>query len=211
MIFSENNQHIQDAMDTDRPDEKRFDPQEAQVFLNENRYDDAVKMAEARLAQVPGDVEATIVLCQGLLRLGKLDRLRELLKEVDDTIGRLSQVYQQLGTLCGKSGLNAESLNFFNKYNTLTAALSPEENWHLPEATVNDQVEEADVEGKGDISPEFYTITLADLYTQQGHYAMAKEVLEVILAKEPDDAQVSRKLAELAKLMTGDDSRPATL
>jgi len=211
MIFSENNQHIQDAMDTDRPDEKRFDPQEAQVFLNENRYDDAVKMAEARLAQVPGDVEATIVLCQGLLRLGKLDRLGELLKEVDDTIGRLSQVYQQLGTLCGKSGLNAESLNFFNKYNTLTAALSPEENWRLPEAAVNVQVEEADVEEKGDISPEFYTITLADLYTQQGHYAMAKEVLEVILAKEPDDAQVSRKLAELAKLMTGDDSRPATL
>ena len=173
MIFSENNQHIQDPMDTDRPDEKRFDPQEAQVFLNENRYDDAVKMAEARLAQVPGDVEATIILCQGLLRLGKLDRLRDLLKEVDDTIGRLSQVYQQLGTLCGKSGLNAESLNFFHKYNALTVALSPEENWRLPETTVNVEVEEADVEEKGEISPEFYTITLADLYTQQGHYAMA--------------------------------------
>lgn len=198
-------------MNTDRPDEKRFDSQEAQVFLNENRYDDAVKMAEARLAQVPGDVEATIVLCQGLLRLGKLDRLRELLKEVDDTIGRLSQVYEQLGTLCGKSGLHAESLNFFHKYNALTAALSPEENWRLPDATVNVQVEEADVEEKGGISSEFYTLTLADLYTQQGHYAMAKEVLEVILAKEPDDAQASRKLAELAKLMTGDGSRPATV
>ena len=192
-------------MDTDRPDEKRFDPQEAQVFLNENRYDDAVKMAEARLAQVPGDVEATIILCQGLLRLGKLDRLRDLLKEVDDTIGRLSQVYQQLGTLCGKSGLNAESLNFFHKYNALTVALSPEENWRLPETTVNVEVEEADVEEKGEISPEFSTITLADLYTQQGHYAMAKKVLEVILAKEPEDAQVSRKLAELANLMTGGD------
>jgi len=192
-------------MDTDRPDEKRFDPQEAQVFLNENRYDDAVKMAEAQLAQVPGDVEATIILCQGLLRLGKLDRLRELLKEVDDTIGRLSQVYQQLGTLCGKSGLHAESLNFFHKYNALTVALSPEENWRLPETTVNIEVEEADVEEKGEISPEFYTVTLADLYTQQGHYAMAKKVLEVILAKEPGDAQVSRKLAELANLMTGGD------
>ncbi len=192
-------------MDTDRPDEKRFDPQEAQVFLNENRYDDAVKMAEAQLAQVPGDVEATIILCQGLLRLGKLDRLRELLKEVDDTIGRLSQVYQQLGTLCGKSGLHAESLNFFHKYNALTVALSPEENWRLPETTVNIEVEEADVEEKGEISPEFYTVTLADLYTQQGHYAMAKKVLEVILAKEPGDAQVSRKLAEFANLMTGGD------
>jgi len=205
MIFLGNNQHIKDPTDMDRPDEKCFDPQEAQGFLNENRYDDAVKMAETWLAQVPGDVEATSILCQGVLRLGKLDRLHELLKEVDSTIGRLSQVYRQLGTLCGKSGLNAESLKFFHKYNALTAALSPEESRLLPETTVNVSVEEADVEEKGEISPEFYTITLADLYTQQGHYAMAKEVLEVILAKKPDDVQVSRKLAELANLMTGGD------
>jgi len=193
-------------MTTDHPEEKIFDPAQAQICLNENRYDEAVKMAEARLAQVPGDVEAMIILCQGLLRLGKLDRLRELLKEVDDSIGRLSQVYQQLGILCGKSGLNAESLNFFHKYNALIAALSPERNWRLPEATaVVEAEEDNDIEEKEEISPEFYTITLADLYTQQGHYAMAKEVLEVILAKEPGNAQVSRKLSELAKLMTGDD------
>lgn len=193
-------------MTTDHPEEKLFDLKQAQVCLDENRYDEAVKMAEVRLTQVPGDVEAMVILCQGLLRLGKLDRLSELLKEVDNMIGRLSQVYRQLGTLCGQSGLNAESLNFFHKYNALTAALSPEGNWCLPEATAEVEDEEGSgIEVKAEISPEFYTITLADLYIQQGHYAMAKDVLEVILAKEPENAQVSRKLAEMAKLMTEDD------
>lgn len=193
-------------MITEHPEKQVFNPEQAQACIDENRSDEAVKMAEVRLAAAPGDVEATIILCQGLLRLGKLDRLHELLTEVDKTIGRLSQVYQQLGTLCGKSGLNAESLNFFHKYHALVAALSPEGNWRLPEATGNLADEEGEsAEAEGEISPEFYTTTLAELYIQQGHYAMAKEVLEVILAKEPSNEQASRKLADLAKLMTVDD------
>lgn len=199
-------QPIQVSMITEYPEKQVFSPEQAQACLDENRYDEAVKMAEVRLEEAPGDVEAMIILCQGLLRLGKLDRLRALLAEVDETIGRLSQVYQQLGTLCGKSGLNVEALNFLHKYNALAAALSPEGNWRLPEATgdLADEEEES-VEAGGEISPEFYTTTLADLYIQQGHHAMAKEVLEVILAKEPANEQVSRKLADLAKLMTVDD------
>jgi tetratricopeptide (TPR) repeat protein len=184
----------------------------AQVCLDENRYEEAVKMAETCLERSPGDVEAIIILCQGLLRLGKLDRLQGLLREVDETIGRLSRVYLRLGELCQKSGLNAEYINFIHKYHALAAAISPERNGHVPEAPLavadDDGVSE---EETTDISPEFHTLTLADLYIKQGHLAEAKEVLESILVNEPGNEQVSKKLTELDKLMTVTDVtvRPA--
>ncbi len=160
-------------------------------------------MAEDWLAQSPGDVEAIIILGQGLLRLGRLERLQVLLGEVDETIGRLSRVYLRLGELCQKSGLNAESLNFFNKYNKLASAISPEANGRLSERTIDvDDDEGESGEESGDISPEFYTVTLADLYVRQGHLSSAREVLAAILTKEPGNDQASTKLTELDNMMT---------
>jgi uncharacterized protein HemY len=196
-------------MNADDTKETAFDSQQAQSCLDENRHEEAVRMAEARLAQSPGDVEAMIILSQGLLRLGKLERLHGLLREVDETIGRLSQVYLRLGALCGKSGLHAESLNFYHKYNTLDAAISPEDNSLLPEMPVEATDDEGESgEEPGDISPEFYTITLADLYLRQGHLPLAREVLEAILTKEPENEQASTKLAALDNLMTVGEVNP---
>ncbi|MBN1546782.1 MAG: hypothetical protein JW902_09000, partial [Syntrophaceae bacterium] len=83
--------------------EETFDPTSAQALLDENRHEEAVKMAEERLEQVPEDIDAKIILCQGLLRLGKLERLQMLLRDVDETICRLSRVYLRLGELCRNS------------------------------------------------------------------------------------------------------------
>lgn len=190
-------------MNADDTNDISADLKQAQICLDENRHEEAVKMAEAWRAKSPGDVEAIIMLCQGLLRLGRLERLQGLLREVDETIGGLSRVYLRLGELCRISGLSAESANFMNKYNALTAAISPEGNGRLPDATsevVND--EEVTEDETVDISPEFYTVTLADLYIRQGHLAQAREVLASILAKEPGNEQASTKLTELDNLMT---------
>jgi Tfp pilus assembly protein FimV len=42
--------------------------------------------------------------------------------------------------------------------------------------------------------PEFYTVTLADLYIKQGHFKMAAEVLEKILEEEPENVLARTKL-----------------
>jgi predicted Zn-dependent protease len=206
MHYPWKNQQIRVPMNTDGVTERVFDGKQAQTCLDENRYEEAVKMAEARLAESPGDVEALIILCQGFLRLGKLDRLQILLQEVDERILRLSQVYLRLGELCGKSGLNAESLNFFHKYNTLAAGISPKENGYLPEEPLAiSEDDDASEDETTDISSEFYTMTLADLYIRQGHPAQARDVLQSIMANEPENEQVLAKLAELDKLMTISD------
>ena len=41
--------------------------------------------------------------------------------------------------------------------------------------------------------PDFYTITLADLYIKQGHLKMAAEVLKEIIRKEPANIQARAK------------------
>jgi hypothetical protein len=193
-------------MNTDGITETVFDWKQAQACLEDNRYEEAVKMAEARLVVSPGDVEALIILCQGFLRLGKLDRLQILLQEVDERILRLSKVYLCLGELCGKSGLNAESLNFFHKYNTLAVAISHKEIGHLPDAPLEIADDDDVIEDETtDISPEFYTMTLADLYIRQGHLAHARDVLQSILANEPENEQASIQLKELKKLMSVGD------
>jgi len=189
--------------------ETAFNIKQAQTCLDENRFGDAVEMAETWLARVPEDVEAKIILSQGLLRLGKLDRLRDLLGEVDEKIGRLSLVYLRLGELCRKSGLNTEADNFLGKYNTLSAVLSPDEKQLFTDAPFEGGGdEEAGREEAGDIYPEFYTVTLADLYVRQGHLTLARNVLETILTKEPGNEQASMKLTELVKLLTVPEAVP---
>ncbi|MDX9746272.1 MAG: tetratricopeptide repeat protein [Syntrophales bacterium] len=191
-------------MTTDHPEKKPFDSLLARTCLSENRLDEAVKMAEVRLVQAPGDVEAILILCQGLLRMGKFERLRDLMNEVDAAIGRFSQVYHQLGTLCEKAGLNKESLNFFQKHNALSEALASCGN-RFSQGEAGSRLEKGHEAGDagGVMPPEFQTVTLADLYAQQGHYDMARKVLEGILTREPSNEQASNKLAELAKRMTG--------
>jgi predicted Zn-dependent protease len=188
-----------------------FDAKRAQAFLDENRFGDAVGMAEARLVRVPDDVEATIILSQGLLRMGKLDRLRDLLKEIDEKIGRLSLVYLRLGELCRKSGLNAEADNFLSKYNALLSTILPDEK--RPQADVfaaggMDGATEG--ENADDIYPEFYTVTLADLYIRQGHPALARNVLTAILEKEPGNELAFMKLTEVDQLLTMDGAGPGS-
>jgi len=184
-------------------EEATFNVKRAQACLDDNRFAEAVEMAEARLTCMPEDVDAKIILSQGLLRLGKLERLRELLKGIDERIGRLSLVYLRLGELCQQSGLNAEADNFLGKYNTLAAVLSPDEKQPPAEVPLeSNEGNGVEPEEAGDIYPEFYTVTLADLYIRQGHLTLARKVLETILLKEPGNEQASIKLTELDKLLT---------
>jgi predicted Zn-dependent protease len=175
---------------------------EAWDYLAENRPADAVEMADAWLTHNPRNVEAKIILSQGLLRMGKLERLHQLLGDVDNEIKQLSLLYLRLGELCRQSGLHAEAEKFYKKYNALKKALSladvpPEE------TTSREEYPDEDVE---DVSPEFHTVTLADLYLSQGHFDRARTVLNDIISRDPGNKDAVKKLAEINKMMTLSDN-----
>ena len=177
---------------------------EAWDCLAENRPADAVQMADAWLAHHPRNPEAKIILSQGLLRMGKLERLHQLLRNVDYEIEQLSLTYHHLGELCRQSGLSAESERFCKKYDSIKKALSfadvvlSEEEIIVYKEDKTEDVEEDPIE---DIYPEFHTVTLADLYIAQGHFERAKAVLDDILSRDPKNEEAAIKLAEANKTM----------
>lgn len=178
---------------------------EAWDCLAENRPADAVQMADAWLVHHPQNAEAKIILSQGLLRMGKLERLHQLLRDVDREIEQLSLTYLRLGELCRQSGLYTEGERFHKKYDSIKKALSfvdvvlSEE-----EIMTHGEFQEEDTEENTTdvIYPEFHTVTLADLYMAQGHFERAKAVLDNILSRDPENEEAARKLTEAKKTMT---------
>jgi len=180
---------------------------EAWNCLAENRPADAVQMADAWLAHHPQNAEAKIILSQGLLRMGKLERLHQLLRDVDREIEQLSLTYLRLGELCRQSGLYAESERFQKKYDFIKKALSfvdvvlsEEEVMACGERQENDN--DAENDAIDATYTEFHTVTLADLYMAQGHFERARAVLDDILSRDPENEEAARKLAEAKKTMT---------
>lgn len=178
---------------------------EAWDCLAENRPADAVQMAEAWLTHHPQNTEAKLILSQGLLRMGKLERLYQLLRDVDHEIEQLSLTYLHLGELCRQSGLHAESERFCKKYDSIKKALSFADvlsEGEIITHKITPQEKDAEEGAIETIYPEFHTITLADLYMAQGHFERAKAVLADILSRDPENEEAVKKLAEANKALS---------
>ena len=50
------------------------------------------------------------------------------------------------------------------------------------------------------ISSDLYTLTLAELYIRQNHQDMAREVLNAILQKEPDNRKAAAMIRDLDRI-----------
>jgi len=66
--------------------------------------------------KVPDDAEARVILCQAWTRMGKLDKVKKLLQEVDEAIYGMSMIYAKMGDICQRSGLNQEAITFYRKF-----------------------------------------------------------------------------------------------
>jgi len=183
-----------------------------QAYLDKGFYQEALDLAEDWLKRYPGDAEANIVCCHAWMRMGKLDRVDELLNGVQATILKLSRIYSFMGDICLESGLSLEAIRFFRKF----LSINPESNEadavskklrfltseaaETPLLSVDDEPEESDDE-IGDVASDFHTITLADLYVKQGHLQMAVDVLREILRKDADNHQAADRLQEVMAMM----------
>lgn len=164
--------------------------------FQQNSYQAVIQLAGERLALHPHDVDATIALCHAWIKSGHLEEAMAILVEVEEKIIRSAEIYLSLGDICSRAGLLEESFRYYKRF----LAINP----HSPKAArIRDlissdagfremkEVHEEQVEEEP--SPQFYTLTLADLYISQGHLEMAGQVLEVILTRENErDAALQR-------------------
>ncbi len=187
-------------MNNINPEENRLTfLSEAEIFLQESKLPEALNLAESRLKIFPLDVDARVVAAKALISMGKVEETRNILHEIEEIISGLSFFYIRMGDLYGEKGFYRDAAICYEKF----ISLNPNSDrareivekisfLEQEEPRITEPDETADHETI--LKPDFYTVTLANLYIKQGHFKMAAEVLEKILEYEPDNALVRTKL-----------------
>jgi tetratricopeptide (TPR) repeat protein len=171
---------------------------QAKDLLQHNMFSEALSLAEARLVRLPLDVDARVIVGNVFIGMGRVDEARDVLREVEEIISGLSLIYVRMGDIYGEKGFYRDAVICYQKYISLNP--TPEKTKEVigkidlleQEEPLITDIDSTDNENTP--KPEFYTVTLADLYIKQGHFKMAAEVLEKILEKEPENVLARAKL-----------------
>lgn len=166
--------------------------------LHQKMMPEALKMAEERLSMHPLDIDARAFLNFVLIEMGRIEESRDILHGLEKDIIRLSFIYLRAADAYREKELNHDAILCYQKF----LSLNPfsEHTLEITEKIVllqeeNPLADEVDESGSADMPiPEFYTITLADLYIKQGHLKMAADVLTEIIRRDPVNVQARAKL-----------------
>jgi tetratricopeptide (TPR) repeat protein len=174
-------------------------------LLNQGRLQEALSSAEERLSRLPLDVDARAFIHLTLIEMGRIEESRDILHKLEKDVAKLALVYLRAADAYRKKGLNQDTVLCYQKF--LSFNPLSEQSPEVAEQIVLLQKEEPladEVDESGDADmpkPEFYTITLADLYIKQGHWKMAAEILTEIIRREPVNAQARAKLDTVKALL----------
>ena len=185
--------------------------EETEAFLEKDDFQAALDLAALRIQRLPGDPDARIAICRVRILQGRLDEAGEMLHETEDLIASLSQIYRSMGDLFLEKGMPESAQTYYRRF----ISLNPD----TPEALeIAERLENIakprETEGKAETEEEetsripegFLTVTLAELYIRQGHLQMAKEILEAILLKDPQQERAAERLREVTKTLCAEGS-----
>jgi tetratricopeptide (TPR) repeat protein len=197
------------------PDGKMRFLSRVEALLEQRMFDLAQELAAERLGRLPDDVDARVAMCKIWTRMGRLERVEEILRDVEDRITDWSRLYAAMGDLCRESGLQKEAVRFYRRF----LVLHPQGPAHQTVAEKLDRLMDAGAaalltededhyEQIADIAPDFHTMTLAELYLRQNQTEMARNVLKEIILRQPDHPEAAIRLREIEARLTEPQSDP---
>jgi tetratricopeptide (TPR) repeat protein len=172
---------------------------QAHGYMGNGQYPLSLNLAKERLIANPEDIPATVIACQSCLGMGNIEEARNFLARLDAVNGELSQLFKNFGDAYLKQGDEGQARFFYDK----SAALSPDDGdyaealWPVDDSSEDDGIQDR----SPDLSTDFQTLTMADLYIRQGHHEGAREILAAILARDPNHKEARQQLDELQKLL----------
>lgn len=171
---------------------------ELESFLRQKKLQEALSMAEERLSRLPLDVDARAFINLTLIEMGKIEESRDILLRLEKDFAKLAFVYLRAADAYQEKGLNQDAVLCYQKFLSLNPLSEHSREVAEKIALLQEEeplADEVDESGEADMpKPEFYTITLADLYVQQGHLKMAEDVLAEIIRRDPVNTQARAKL-----------------
>ena len=177
---------------------------EAETLLEQNKFPDALTLAQERLRLMPADADAYVIAASALIGMGRSDEARDVLKDVGMIISEFSFFYDRVGDVYRKSGFHQDAAFCYEKFLSLHPG-AEDARMVIEKMTLLDQedhpVNEIDVIDENIPESELFTVTLADLYIRQGHFPEARKILEEIINKEPQNVQAAKKLDMLRKAL----------
>ena len=185
----------------------------AGAYLDQDLSDMAIALAKERLGNFPGDVDARIILGSSLINTGKMDEALEVLRSVEDDIIKWSSVFKNLGDIYQEKGLTEKAIQDYQSFISLnpdspiTKDLHAKLDYLTGSTAQNDLMPEELDDSIEQVSPDFYTITLAELYKKQGHLEMASKVLEEILKTDSGNFKAAEMLKDVKITLEGEKSK----
>jgi tetratricopeptide (TPR) repeat protein len=171
---------------------------EAKKMLEQNLFTEALALVQEQRRSDPLDVEAHVMAGNILVVMGELDKARNMLAEVEQTISRLSFIFTRMADIYREKGLKNDAAQCYRKFMILNPV--SEQAAEVAKKIALLYRQDADSLGRDDYcienipKPEFFTLTLADLYIKQGHLLMAGEVLKEMIKREPGNINAAAKL-----------------
>ena len=159
-------------------------------LLEQGYYEEVIRASLDRLAAFPDDPEAILFMAEARLVKNEIADAKGLLAPLCDRLLVLSSAFKLLGDAYYKD--NPEmGREYYRKY----MALAPES-----EAAVRLHAQ-LDVDNLTDnedqLQPGFRTLTMADLMIKQGHIETAREILEEIIGREPENSQALERFGKI--------------
>ncbi|MDO9530170.1 MAG: tetratricopeptide repeat protein [Syntrophales bacterium] len=185
----------------------------AEAYLEQGLPDRAIALAEERLNRFPGDVDARIILGSSLIKNGKTDEALKVLKSVEEDIIKWSNVFECLGDIYQEKGITEKAIKDYQRFVSLnpdspiTKDVSAKLDYLTSSTTQDDLIPEELDDSIEDVSPDFYTITLAELYKKQGHLETAGKILKEILKADPGNIKAAEILNELKAALEAEKAK----
>jgi len=176
----------------------------AEQYMQRGSFQAAEEIARDRLHIFPCDTDAKIILGRALLGMGKNEEGAGILEDVAADIRRWSRIFKVLAERYAAQGAPEKSDRALEIFAAVSGTgkdrnspLTPEEGKGAGGEA--DQISAP--EEVGVISPDFRTVTLAELCIRQGHLEAAKAMLVEILARDEGNLKAAERLREVDAML----------
>jgi len=166
----------------------------AEALFERSMYTEAIETCLNGLRLHPHDLRARVILGLSYLRTDNLDRAESELLRAKEILQINMAVYEGLAELFERKGDEEKS----SVYRRLYDVVRPAETMVAGEPEASPHIE-PEVEAPAEEKPAVATVTMAELYAQQGHLDKAAAVYRTILETSPESSEVAERLAALER------------